>query len=1073
MFDPATAALLRSAPVLPGLDPNDIPQLLTSHYAELVSARLRGGVVNDDLEIEEWPLERIADAYELITSVHSNVDIRRASAFVAATAQQILARKQVDAADDSKHLNISRDHVDPTIAAALLFLAAEQYADAHETTASITTNHPGQLYEVTIISEHIRDLSRGQLGTILERAMRWRKENRRADSILDTRAFVALVEGLISGIELLAAEILSQPAPEQSATNIKTPRQAFERVLALSSSSSAMFAEELSGELHTTYPGPRHLSSLLLAAYDGISDAALTKIPPPVGADQNFWQSWLGYRAQMFPFVWPNHRQAIGREFHQTGKSAVLVLPTGAGKTTVSSLKIAGVLARGKKVVFLAPTHALVDQLTDDLQKMFPKDLLGSVVSSDFDILLQTGAQIQEIEVMTPERCLAMLSFAPDTFEDVGLLIFDECHLLSPQSGKIRRALDGMLCVLAFNRIAPEADTLFLSAMLQNGDDFSQWISALTGRGSVCVDLLWKPSRQARGVVIYSNNTLKDIKKNANKEQMRLDRKSRKIASSLRTAAARMLVIEPFAIWGLQHNWLSDNTAEFLLTSVSDSLVSLNGTKKYGPLKLIPNVNEVAARLAESAARNQLKTIVFVNQKSHAVSTARTISSELGEGVRASDSEQILWDALQLELGDLRHSILDGPAIAVPHNAAMLRLERDLAERMYRRQDGAKVIVATPTLAQGLNLPAQLAILAGDKRTGQGGGNRENLEAHEILNAAARAGRAGHLANGVVLLIPEPIVSFDDGPLSAEVIEKLQSVLPEDDRCVLISDPLEVVLDRIMQGDILDRDVKYTINRMSAINGTEGFEDPVSLFNLKRSYGAFAAVQSAKETEFEEKIIVLKGIVEAETPAEMDLTLSILASQSGLPTDLLSRLRGKIEQEIGTLPTTVAGWVEWTLNWLQDDEDACSLLLYDSKKSILASVGMKKTDDLTQDALIRLKPGIMGWIQGQPMREIEIMLGGSPDSGNDSLRVCPRARELVSTVIPRGFSFVMGLVSHVVDDVDPFDEQKELSREVVESLGTAVRRGFDTPEKLNFAKENEHLLSRVLMHNTFSKIGQQ
>ncbi|MDK7057728.1 DEAD/DEAH box helicase, partial [Streptococcus agalactiae] len=83
--------------------------------------------------------------------------------------------------------------------------------------------------------------------------------------------------------------------------------------------------------------------------------------------------------------------------------------------------------------------------------------------------LLQVSAVLPEIEVMTPERCLAMLSFSPESFDDVGLLVFDECHLLSPQSGKIRRSLDSMLCLLAFNSIAPEADTLFLSAMVQNG----------------------------------------------------------------------------------------------------------------------------------------------------------------------------------------------------------------------------------------------------------------------------------------------------------------------------------------------------------------------------------------------------------------------------------------------------------------------------------------------------------------------------------------------------------------------------------------------------------------------------
>src|SRR5262245_65103275 len=124
---------------------------------------------------------------------------------------------------------------------------------------------------------------------------------------------------------------------------------------------------------------------------------------------------------------------------------------------------------------------------------MFPKDILGAVVSGDFDLLMLSDTTLKEIEVMTPERCLAMLSFAPEVFAEVGLLVFDECHLLSPQSGKIRRALDSMLCVLTFNQIVPKADFLFLSAMLKNGGEFAQWISELTGRDCVYVDLLWKP----------------------------------------------------------------------------------------------------------------------------------------------------------------------------------------------------------------------------------------------------------------------------------------------------------------------------------------------------------------------------------------------------------------------------------------------------------------------------------------------------------------------------------------------------------------------------------------------------
>ena len=64
MFDAATSQLLRSAPGVPGLNPQNIPALLTEHYANLVSARLRGTAEDGADEETEWPLERIAGTYE-------------------------------------------------------------------------------------------------------------------------------------------------------------------------------------------------------------------------------------------------------------------------------------------------------------------------------------------------------------------------------------------------------------------------------------------------------------------------------------------------------------------------------------------------------------------------------------------------------------------------------------------------------------------------------------------------------------------------------------------------------------------------------------------------------------------------------------------------------------------------------------------------------------------------------------------------------------------------------------------------------------------------------------------------
>ncbi|WP_022951212.1 DEAD/DEAH box helicase [Leucothrix mucor] len=1061
MYDPETAALLRSAPELPNLIPDNLPQLLTQHYAQIVSIRLGG---EDFPEAHEgWGLDKIADAYELIVSVSEDPSIRRPAAFVAASAQLIIARRQKLLDDGSEAPeNINRDRLSPELAAVLLFLSSEQYADAHEAASQVSSQKENQDSIGSIITDHIVDLAKGSLSTIISRGSRRHEVVAIPRVPNEETATLAMLNSLAEGIELMAQGILGGLELNNAE---RSPRSIFEKIKSLS---AGLIESETFHRIECSYPGSYHLASLLIAAYDGISESSLTRLPVPNGSDPKFWRKWISFRANKFPYVWPNHRRALDDGFHQNGVSAVMVLPTGAGKTTISSIKIASVLGLGKKVIFLAPTHALVEQLTADLQGMFPQEILGSSVSSDFDLLFQVGAVLPEIEVMTPERCLAMLSFSPSSFEDGGLLVFDECHLLSPESGRIRRSLDSMLCVLAFNKIASSADMLFLSAMVENGKEFASWITHLTGRNCIGIDLLWKPSRQARGLVIYKQESIDTIKDRAIEVQTRLNQEAGSIANNLRAAAKRELLITPYAIWGLQHNWLdqANKRATCSYTKLIDGLVNLGGgLSRYG-VAVQPNVNYVSSKIAELSARNSLKTIVFVNQKSHAISTSKNISNALEIKIEPTSDELFMWEALELELGGLKHSLLTKGNAAVPHNASMLRLERDLSERMYKRDGGAMVIVATPTLAQGLNLPAQLAILAGDKRAEVESGGRESLAAHELLNAAARAGRAGHLANGIVLLVPEPVLSFPENKqLSPDVVQKLQALIPEDDRCVEISDPLGVILDRISEGNTIDNDVIYMVNRLATLEDTES--DGKVLFNLSRSFAAYRLRESGQEEKLNNQLAELVRLVAAEANDDIDQSLLILASQSGLPPIVLLRLKQKIEQDVGSLPCSIPDWIEWLINWLILDLDARNLLLADVRPSILGAIGERKDGEITDDVLRRLLPGINSWILGMPLRDVELALGGVPDSSNQTVKSCPRVRELVGAVLPRGLTFIIGLVTRVVTEVDPYDTQENLLPDVVDSLSMAIRLGYDTPEKLKYSISNPSILSRVAVHQAY------
>ncbi len=1062
MFDPRTAELLQSAPGVPGLAAEDLPKVLTQAYARLVSHRLEGGGGEIDAD-DSWTIDRIADTYEIIASLEDDPTLRSASAFVAGTAQQIIARR-APAVDRMAQLAVDRDAVDASVAAALLFLMAEQYADANEAASAIIIPQQGMM-EARELGRHVRDLARGNLAAILDRGAQRTKLSPAAPGRLERDALRLLLRTLMVGVEHLASHLLS--AFNAPADDLEMARTLFKRVLEICTEKRQppvdwTLDDETRGwgDLSTRYPGPAHIASLLLMAAGGIADAGLSRLPAPRGADAAFWSNWLRFRAESMPFVWRNHREALAAGFHQPGRSAVLVLPTGAGKTTVSALKIAGTLARGRKVVFLAPTHALVEQLTDDLQNLFPRDRFGLGVSGDFDSLLLDEAQLEDIEVMTPERCLAMISFAPEAFSQVGLLVFDECHLLSP-SRQIGRALDSMLCLLAFQAAAPDADLLLLSAMLKNGSDLAAWVSNLTERPCECVELLWKPSRQARGVVVYHSGKIASIEEAAWRVQRQLDRQEGRKAGSIRAAAERELIAKPWVLWGLQHNWIAVQEG-YTHTRVTNQGLPLTGSVSRDGIWAKPNANKTAAAIGLKAVRSGLKTIIFVNTKRDAVGTAALIDAEL-EQVDLDADEQSLLDALSLELGDRRHTIFGaGGFAAVPHNGAMLMLERRLAERLFRRRFGAKVIVATPTLAQGLNLPAELAILAGDKRSGDDGG-REDLEAHELLNAAGRAGRAGHIANGVVILIPEPIITFQPRRnLPQRVVSKLQSVLPEDDRCIVLSDPLEIVLDRIMAGELANRDVRYTVNRLAALTAANQAIAPDNL--LVRSFAAFRARQRGEEAAFMVKAGVLWAAARDAIDDGPEPVVMLLASQSGMALQILDRLRQRLLAAAGNLPTTIPGWVDWILDWLGTDADARVELLSDSLRAVNVSIGRGAETPLDASALEALKPAALAWLLGQPLNEVEALLGGMPNGTRATQRQLPRAREFVSAVIPRSLSFVIGVVARMVQELGLPGNQPDLDESMLRALSGAVRRGFDTVAKLEYANANRGLLGRVAVH---------
>lgn len=276
-----------------------------------------------------------------------------------------------------------------------------------------------------------------------------------------------------------------------------------------------------------------------------------------------------------------------------------------------------------------------------------------------------------------------------------------------------------------------------------------------------------------------------------------------------------------------------------------------SGRSKGGNWYLTPNGNETSSAIAAAAASAGMKPLVFVQTTVFCESCVKNYPARVAASQITLTEEEQEWRTLaEEEMGGSGYCYMklsaDGTLQVgtASHHALLLREERELHESLFRRPDGIKVLFATSTLAQGMNLPSEAVIISGDSRFDPQADKMQKLEAHELLNAAGRAGRAGEGAQGFVLLVPSKVIDFDDqnNQINGHWME-LQAIFEQADQCLVIDDPLKVVLDRIHDGVTQTGASAYLLSKLPlAVAGSE--DDPAALL-LNRSFSAYRALVAA------------------------------------------------------------------------------------------------------------------------------------------------------------------------------------------------------------------------------------
>ena len=449
-----------------------------------------------------------------------------------------------------------------------------------------------------------------------------------------------------------------------------------------------------------------------------VDASAVTILPEASGVDIESWRPFLSRDG--FPReLWPS-QQRICEAGVLSGKSALIQMPTSAGKTRATQLILrSGFLAnRFSLAVMVCPFRSLCHDIRSDMAYAFAGD---NVVINEATDSFQEDLSIEEffdqktILIVTPEKLLYLLRRTPELAEQIGLVIYDEGHQFD--SGARGVTYELLLTSLKLV-LAPGTQIVLISAVIANASRIAEW---LLGDADLVVD----------GTGLLPT--------------------SRSIAfASWRNPLGRLEYVDP----------LDPEDVEFFVPRVIEKTALEPRPKKpnefplekngpsvglYLGLKLVANGSvavfcgrkDSAAKICEDAAdlferTEEYEKPIDVSDGPEVERIATLFSRELGEGAPA---------ARATALGIFPHHA------SVPHG---LRLSIEYAMKVSL----IRFVVCTSTLAQGVNLPIKYLIVTS---VNQG---KDRILVRDFHNLIGRAGRAGMYTEGSVIFADNSI--FDD-----------------------------------------------------------------------------------------------------------------------------------------------------------------------------------------------------------------------------------------------------------------------------------------------------------------------
>jgi superfamily II DNA/RNA helicase len=442
-----------------------------------------------------------------------------------------------------------------------------------------------------------------------------------------------------------------------------------------------------------------------------IHNASRTILPATSGLEAEVWRAALA--KAHFPFeLWPA-QQRIASAGLLRGESAVIQMPTSAGKTRATELIIraAFLSGRAKLAVIVAPYRSLCHDIRSDLVAAFAGESIRLDEASDsfqFDLVLEELLAVNSVLIVTPEKLLYMLRRAPELVARIGLIIYDEGHQFD---GLTRGPTYELL--LTTLRITLPADTqiILISAVIGNANAIAEW---LIGNAGAVID--------GAGLLPTSKSVA---------------------FASWQDARGRLEYVSP-ADPEEREFWVPRVIADFALAKLPRER-----TERRFPLK--DDGGDVGLFLGLHVVRNG-SVAIFCGRKDSAAKICRRAvevfarGAELPRPIDVSDQAEIekLRFLSENHLGTEAGATKSAALGIFAHHADTPQGLR-LAIEHAMKEGLAKFVICTSTLAQGVNFPLKYLIVTSIRQAG------DKILVRDFQNLMGRAGRAGMHTEGSVI----------------------------------------------------------------------------------------------------------------------------------------------------------------------------------------------------------------------------------------------------------------------------------------------------------------------------------